>query len=203
MNSVKAVIFDIGRVILPVDWEKVTASLGLTVEQAESLRLEVVHGPHYDSYERGDISTSDFFAGFSKHYGLDHPTDELVSAWNSMIHAPFDGIEDVLQQLKKKVEIYTLSNTSQAHADHFLGTYKEFEHFHGIHTSFSLKARKPEKEIYLALLDEINHLPENTLFLDDLVENLEVAKGIGMNAEQTVNSVEQTKTILKKYGLRD
>jgi HAD superfamily hydrolase (TIGR01509 family) len=201
LKSIKAVIFDIGRVILPINWELVTKELELTLEQAKSLEEKVVNGEHYDLYERGKISTEQFFSQFPKQYDIHHPPEQLIEAWNKMILEPFEGIEIILQSLRDKVEIYTLSNTSEAHHDHFRGSYDIFDYFHEIHTSFSLGARKPEDQIYESLLQAIDHNPEQTLFIDDLEENLEAAKQQGMNAEKSVNSVETTRAILKKYGL--
>ncbi|NQZ01514.1 MAG: HAD family phosphatase [Bdellovibrionales bacterium] len=201
MKPIKAVIFDIGRVILPVDWESVTNGLGLSESEAEQLKERVVNGEHYDRYERGEIETKEFFEQFPSQYDIHHPPERLVEAWNSMILEPFEGIESVLESLKQQVEIFTLSNTSQVHHDHFIEEYDLFDHFHEIHTSFSLGARKPEDKIYQSLLEAINHNAEETLFIDDLDENLSAAKSQGMNAEKSVNSVETTKLILKKYGL--
>ncbi|MEO0335405.1 MAG: HAD family phosphatase [Pseudomonadota bacterium] len=201
MKSIKAVIFDIGRVILPIDWELVIKELGLDPEQADRLKEQVVNGEHYDRYERGLIETEEFFAQFPTQYDIHHSPEYLHKAWNAMILQPFDGIEGVLEVMKEKVELYTLSNTSQAHHDYFLSRYKLFEHFQEVHTSFSLGARKPEAEIYESLLAAIGHSPEETLFIDDLDENLAAAKEKGMNAEKSVNSVDTTISILKKYKL--
>ena len=201
MKSIKAVVFDIGRVILPLNWDLVTHGLGLDSVGAQELADKIVNGEHYDRYERGLIETDDFFARFGLEYGIDHPPEHLLKAWNAMILEPYEGIESLLSRLKNRVEIYTLSNTSRAHHDHFREFYDLFDHFHGIHTSFTLGFRKPEVEIYHSLLQAIGHSPECTLFIDDLDENLEVARALGMNAEKSVDSVETTEEILKKYGL--
>ena len=59
--------------------------------------------------------------------------------------------------------------------------------------------RKPEKRIYNTLLENINMRPENTLFVDDTLVNLESAKETGIISEQSIDSVTNLEAIFKKY----
>ena len=198
---INAVIFDIGRVILPIDWSRVIESLGLTPEQGAELGSRVAQGEYYDIYERGGMSTEDFFKGFEKEYGLNHSEEEIRKAWMQLILPPFMGIDEVLSHLKSSVEVYALSNTNEAHSSHFMKEFEVFAHFHEVFTSHGLQARKPEKEIYEKLLATTGKKPEETLFLDDLEVNIEAARELGMNAERVENSVDQVKQVLESYQL--
>lgn len=198
---IHAVVFDIGRVILPIEWSNVINALGLSKEEGDQLSRLVATGSHYDSYERGRITTDEFFEGFSQHYELYHPINELKVAWAQLLAPPFLGIEEILIHLKSKLEIHALSNTNQAHFEQFSRDFSEFSHFQNIFTSYELEARKPEKEIFLKLMSEINKKPEEIIFLDDMPENVEAARALGIHAEIVKNSVEEIKKVLSKYNL--
>lgn len=198
---INAVIFDIGRVILPIDWSRVIASLGLTPDEGAELGNRVATGEYYDAYERGDMSTEDFFKGFEKEYGLNHTEDEIRRAWMQLILPPFMGIDEVLSHLKQSVEVYALSNTNEAHSAHFMREFEVFEHFHEVYTSHGLQARKPEKEIFEKMLALVKKVPGETLFLDDLEDNIVAARELGMNAERVENSVDQVRQVLERYSL--
>jgi len=198
---IKAVVFDVGRVILPIEWSNVVKSLGLSDQEGKAFGQKVGHGSHYDLYERGQLSTEDFFSGFSKEYGLHHDKDQLKEAWALLIHPPFDGIHEVLEHLKSQVEVYALSNTNPAHFEKFMSEYTEFSHFHKVFTSFHLNARKPEHEIYFKVVETLQMPPAEILFLDDMAENVHAARNIGMHSEKVENSVEEIHKVLSHYKL--
>ena len=47
--------------------------------------------------------------------------------------------------------------------------------------SFEVGSRKPEPEIYHKALDVANAKAENSLFIDDLIENIEIARSMDIN----------------------
>jgi epoxide hydrolase-like predicted phosphatase len=198
---IKSVIFDIGRVVLPIDWDRVVETLGLTRDAGHRLAHLVSTGHHYDSYERGDISTEEFFLGFEREYGLSHHPEKLKEAWLALLLPPFPGLGAVLKSLKNRAEVYALSNTNEAHYDHFSKKFEIFEHFHQLFASHHLQARKPEPQIYQSVLIRIQRQPHEVLFLDDLQVNIDAARDLGMNAERVENSVEQIKQALQAHGL--
>lgn len=198
---IKAVIFDIGRVVLPIDWDRVVQKLGLSAEEGKILGHQVSTGAHYDAYERGALTTEQFFSGFAEQYGLYHEPHELHAAWQELLLPPFAGLEEVLVELKNHATIYGLSNTNEAHYERFTQDFAIFQHFEKVYASHHLNARKPEPEIYQKVLKELNHPPQATLFLDDLHDNVAAARNLGMNSVQVENSVEQIIQALQQFGI--
>ncbi|OGU38418.1 MAG: hypothetical protein A2X61_11510 [Ignavibacteria bacterium GWB2_35_12] len=107
--------------------------------------------------------------------------DELFDkAFNeTLIKIKPDAIECV-QKLKNKGKVVLLSNTNQIHYEYFQKECEElFSLFDELYFSYLLGARKPEQEIFKILLQKTGFTPNETLFVDDSVENIAVAKDLG------------------------
>ena len=91
-----------------------------------------------------------------------------------------------MEETQRKYRTFLLSNTNNIHRIKFEKDFKDVtgkelhSYFENVHYSFELHARKPEKEIFLKVL-EVNHLiAEETLLIDDSLPNIETAKSLGM-----------------------
>lgn len=75
--------------------------------------------------------------------------------------------------------LFVLSNMSKDYIE-FLCEMPVFQHFEGEIISCEVGLIKPEREIYNLLLDRYNLVPEQTMFIDDRVENVEAAATLGI-----------------------
>jgi putative hydrolase of the HAD superfamily len=66
--------------------------------------------------------------------------------------------------------------------------------------SYELRMAKPDPAIYRHVLKELGTLPEETLFLDDKLVNIEAAQSLGIKAIQFSN-VERLRIDLVAQGL--
>jgi putative hydrolase of the HAD superfamily len=66
--------------------------------------------------------------------------------------------------------------------------------------SYQLRMAKPDPAIYLHVLRELNTRPEETLFLDDKLDNILAARALGIQAIQ-FSSVQQLRDDLIATGL--
>lgn len=87
-----------------------------------------------------------------------------------------------LNTLKEKYHVSILSNTNDIHISFVHEMLKEkydIEDFYmlvdKVYYSHEIKMHKPDSEIYQHVLDNAPYLPEETLFLDDNLENIEEA----------------------------
>ena len=188
-NSIRNIIFDLGGVILNIDPQLTIDAfrkLGwqdFYDESQRSLNRELFH-----DFEQGSASPEAFRNNVRKMIPHQITDSEIDDAWSAMIlDIPEERI-NYLEELKKKYRIFLLSNTSEIHRikfhrnfeDHFGYSFHDlFEHNFYSH---EMGLRKPNPEIYLRALNEANLIPEETLFIDDMPENIEAAKLLGMNA---------------------
>lgn len=100
-------------------------------------------------------------------------------------------------QASGKFKVYGLTNWSAETFPYAFNTYKFLQSFEGIVVSGEEKMIKPEKGIYLTLLERYNLKPEETFFMDDNIKNVEVAKSRGIHAIQFTGTDENLAEIGK------
>lgn len=177
-NGYRNIIFDLGGVILNIDFEltaKAFTDLGVKNFSDHFGQFKI--SPLFLSYEVGNIDDNGFFDAIRNETGLPLTDEQITRAWNALLlDFPQERI-DLLLELKQRYNIYLLSNTNALHATQFqeqlkqqTGLYLE-DIFHKVYMSHQVHLRKPGKEIYELVLQENNLKPEETLFLDDTHTN--------------------------------
>ena len=105
-----------------------------------------------------------------------------------MIRGTFNSSIQVLDKLKKKnYECYVLSNWS---AETFVGMkddYPFLQSFNGLLISGEDKLMKPDAAIYELAISRFNLIPQETVFIDDKLENIEAAKKLNLKTIHLVD----------------
>ena len=108
-----------------------------------------------------------------------------------MIRGIFNSSILVLDKLKKQnYECYVLSNWS---AETFVGMtddYPFLQSFNGLLISGDDNMMKPNAEIYELAIARFNLIPQETVFIDDKLENIEAAKKLKL---KTIHLVDPNK----------
>ncbi|KAF9169858.1 hypothetical protein BGX21_006743 [Mortierella sp. AD011] len=193
--SIKNLIFDLGNVILRIDQNASANSLKAlgatdfpTLAQHHDIKAIV-------DYEVGKISSAEFRSAIRSSTNLpDTVTDEeFDKAWNTMLLDFPKGRLEFVRSLKKDYgyKVYLLSNTNATHIEYVdkicLKDYQEDSlspFFDKIYYSHDIGYRKPSKEAFEHILKDQNLVASETLFLDDMLENVEAAKKCGLQAAQ-------------------
>lgn len=189
---IKNIIFDIGGVLLDIDYDltytKMGEIMGLDIKSGEipAHVFKVMLG-----YEKGEINTETFLWNLQKESSkLTPQPDKLIKAWNAMLIGWNPDRFEFLASLKNDYSLYVLSNTNDLHMEHF---YKDLKKHHNItdfdtkffdQTFYShlMKMRKPEIKIFKQVLKETGINPDESLFIDDNKENVEKAIEAGLHA---------------------
>lgn len=190
MKKIRNIIFDLGRVILPISPQTTNdnfKSLGISNFEDIIVNLKAHH--IFDGFEKGIVSTQEFIA-FIKSESSEPITDEaILEAWNSMLlEFPTDRI-NLLHILAKEFNIYLLSNTNEIHYQYYTTHFeKEFGYtfnsiFKKAYYSQQIGHRKPETSIYEHILKDQYISPHECLFLDDVSTNLDAASSIGIHTQ--------------------
>jgi len=198
MSNIKNIIFDLGNVIIDLDMIRFEKSMKeLWGDHFENARIESEKRQFFDKFETGDISPENFIWNWQHIYDqLEGKSSNLlephaiIKTWNSMlgpIHAARFGM---LERLKAKYNLYIFSNTNSIHIDwvdrylkrEYQSSIPDFEkkYFEKVYYSHIIRARKPHVDGFLWILDDADLIAEETLFIDDKIENIEGAKLAGM-----------------------
>ncbi|MEM0896864.1 MAG: HAD family phosphatase [Verrucomicrobiota bacterium] len=180
--TVTAVVFDIGNVLLPFDFDPATKAI-LSKSLRRSPEDVAAVTSLKDELETGAIDGHEFFAQVRERLDYQGSDEELEEAWTS-IFSPNPPMWDFVESLAGRLPLYLLSNTNAPHVRHMFRTFSVFSHFDGGVYSHEAKCAKPSEEIYRIAEHRFDLVPETTLYLDDLEENVATPRQLGWNAIQ-------------------
>ena len=104
----------------------------------------------------------------------------LTKEWVKMLTLKEDTAEYLKELKSRGFKIYILSNLSKESYD-YNSKYEFFKYTDGGVYSYEVKKIKPNPEIYTELLKKYNLIPEETIFIDDVKENIDAANKLKIN----------------------
>jgi glucose-1-phosphatase len=183
-GAADALLFDLGRVVLDIDFSKTLACwAGHAGCEPADLLGRFARDEIYRQHEQGKISDSDYFAALRCSLGIKLSDSQFLEGWNAIFCGEMPGIGRLLARAAEDLPLYAFSNTNSAHVDHFSKTYAYvLRHFREIFLSSSIGLRKPDAAAYDHVVKAIGVPPQRILFFDDLAENIEGARAQGLTA---------------------
>ena len=179
-NSISTVIFDLGRVLVNIDFEAFPNALGLLTPEARAPYQRAV-AMHAHLYETGKISTDEFIERLFAVFGGRYTREHLLHAWNEIIREDVPGMLGLIGRVQDQHATAMLSNTSVMHFEKAERECSTVRKITRRFLSFEVGVAKPAPEIYEHVIRELHTEPARILFIDDLVENVEAAQKAGMN----------------------
>ena len=189
MQNIKNIIFDYGNVIFLLDFQQLKEGWNrIAISGPDAFFSHGVQHPIFDQFDKGHITEKDFRDFIREKSGkADLSDEEIDAAWNSLLLGVADGTHEVLAELKQKYRTFLLSNINPIHYNYIMNYLKTefgFENndhlFEKTYYSHFVGLRKPDKAIFEKVLSENGLKAEETLFIDDIAENLEPAKALGI-----------------------
>ena len=184
-GAADALLFDLGRVVLDIDFGKVVACWAghAGCEVADLAGRFSWRDEFYQRHEKGEISDGEFFAALRNRLGVELSDAQFLEGWNKIFAGEIPGIAPLLARAAQCLPLYAFSNTNKAHVEYFSGAYADvLGHFREIFLSSAIGLRKPNAEAYDHVVRAIGVPPERIVFFDDLAENVEGARGRGLTA---------------------
>jgi putative hydrolase of the HAD superfamily len=198
---IKNIIFDVGRVLVEVNWLQVMKDLGFDGETLERVSKATVFSPAWLEY---DASVLPYEELLKKFIANDPEMKEQILLF--MEHEQdaireFSYANEWVKSFKDKgYGCYILSNYPKRTFEISMGERSFEEHMDGAIYSWQVKVSKPNREIYEILLDRYGLKAEECLFMDDTARNLEVAKEFGIHTILFTDK-EEAEEELKKIGI--
>lgn len=178
---IDTVIFDLGGVL--VDFHPIEAmkNSGFTDEAIEVFKEKIFSGVwgYCDKLNYSDEQIRSYQKQFVPGYEeyVDKLWDNITNITSVMPYS-YEWLKSLKNQGKK---IYILSNFGNPSFDINSKFYTFLELADGKVISYEVKELKPDAVIYNHLIDKYNITPKNAVFIDDLEENINGAKAIGLN----------------------
>ena len=199
--ALRAVVFDYGIVLTgPPDaaaWTNLLRITGLPQE-----RFEPLYWANRLALDEGKLTGISYWQNFLREAGLPLDHAEELSRWDARLWTVQNPVMLAWQLAVKQRCLLTaiLSNIS----DNVLENIeREFDWIHRFDVqvwSYQLGIAKPDPAIYRHTLGKLGTQPEETLFIDDKLPNVEAARALGIQAIE-YSSVEQLREELIARGL--
>lgn len=204
MTGIQNIIFDMGNVLLEWNARKNIERLEANSERADQLEKVILKSGIWEKQDTGELSP-------------EQAIDLVKSQLDSSYHAAVEGIfldwyrhvevykdlQDYAIQLSQKgYRIYILSNTSAIYYEiERAGLLPITQVLSGKILSFEEQCMKPDVAIFQTCLERYQLLAERCVFIDDIEQNVQVARSLGMEAIQCQNSqqvIEELQVILDR-----
>ena len=193
MKKCKAIIFDLGAVILNINYQNtIDEFTKLGVNNAATFYSKKVQTNLFNQIETGMISSNEFLKALQKET-KNANINQVEKAWNAMLlDLPEERIQ-LIEKLKNNYSIYLLSNTNAIHIDAIkkqLGKRKWLAFcklFDKMYLSHELGLRKPDVKIFEYILNEQKLKAEEVFFIDDSPQHIASAKKIGIHCHHLLD----------------
>ena len=183
-NSADALLFDLGRVVLDIDFGKVLATwAGHAGCEPAQLVARFAPNDAWHRHERGEISDAEFFEALRKSLGIGISDAQFLEGWNAIFTGEMPDIAASLARAGQRLPLYAFSNTNNAHVVHFSQAYADvLGHFRDIYLSSSIGLRKPEAAAFDHVVKAIGVPAPRIVFFDDSADNIAGARARGLTA---------------------
>ncbi|MDP3849523.1 MAG: HAD family phosphatase [Luteolibacter sp.] len=176
-------LYDIGRVLLDFDFESSLARLlpaGCTDPHERMTRLL----DRKDDFEAGAIDPDTYIHWALGVLGSDATPAEFRDAWQK-IFTPNEAMWERVRELSAAGHrLILFSNTNAIHCPWVFDAYPEFSLFDEAVLSFETGSIKPHPPIYQHALDTHRLIPRETLYIDDMPENIATGREFGFQCHQ-------------------
>jgi len=202
-NSPSFLYFDLGNVLLFFDHDVACRQMAEVagVGHAQVRQVAFDSGLEWQ-YERGEISSREFYEHFCEQIGSRPGFNELLHAASAI----FDlnkRIVPLIAHLKSAgYRMGILSNTCDAHWNYISNGRYRFvnQYFTTYALSYEIGWMKPENEIYMSAANLAGTTPDEIFFVDDREENVAAATNAGFDAVK-YTSVHDLACELRDRGL--
>jgi len=200
----KHVVFDFGQVLVHFEPSYMVGKYISDPEDAKLLETVVFDRLYWDRLDAGTISDSEVVEAFQKRLPerLWNVANHIYYHWIYNI-PEVEGMRELIQYIKAEfnVSVFLLSNIPRYFAEHS-DEIPILKLVDSCVFSAVCGMVKPNVEIYQHLCSECGILPEETLFVDDRMKNIEGARKVGITGYLFDGNVAKLRsyfdTVLKK-----
>lgn len=176
------IIFDLGGVLVHLDWDKVCAPLARLSDQTyDAVMKEVRNGPIVESSMLGHLTPQEFHRSLCAKINVDIDFDPFIDTWNGLLDADED-MASFVEELGTDHRLVLASNTDATHFAFAREHFRVMQVFDQLFLSYEIGLLKPDPAYFHHVLYGLWASPGDCIFIDDRAENVQVARGTGINA---------------------
>ncbi|MGQ7847769.1 HAD-IA family hydrolase [Granulosicoccus sp. 3-233] len=179
---VEALLFDMGGVVLEVDFGKVFQAMeGLSALPLQAIRQRFSMDEAYRQHERGLLGEAAYLQHLREQLKLDAADADIVAAWNAIFGDEITEALDAIQAISHRYPCDGFTNTNATHQVYWDTVHPRIRQtFRHLFVSSEIGLRKPDAEAFEYISRSIGTPLQNILFFDDTPENIEGAARVGL-----------------------
>lgn len=196
----KTVIFDVGRVIVRWEPERLVHDIVGDAAEAERLSRDVINGTWFGWTDAG-MAWEESVAKRTAEFPADATTIQtFVDRWDEAVPGLIPGTEAIIEELHAAgTPLYALTNFASDTFQRTKGRFSVFSRFRDIVVSGDEGTIKPDEAIYRMCLARANAKAEDCVFIDDTLVNIEAANRLGIHGLHFVDA-EKLRLDLRSLG---
>jgi glucose-1-phosphatase len=180
---IKALLFDLGDVIVGLDFERSYSKLeALSRFKRDEIPGVIQRSRLAEIYERGEVSNREFHAEFCRTLDLEIGYPEFEDLWADVFVPELLLPDALFETLGQSRRLVLLSNTNEIHFNFIQRQYPVLRHFDDFVLSYRIGSLKPSPEIYQEAVRAAGCSPAECFFTDDKQENVDAARRVGIDA---------------------
>ncbi|MGB9605541.1 MAG: HAD family hydrolase, partial [Bryobacteraceae bacterium] len=173
----RAILFDLGQVLVPFDLERGYRALAPYCSYApQEIRARIAASGLVRPFEEGRIPAAEFVRGISAALGLEVSYEQFCELWGSIFLPETLVPESLVEALARRFRLLILSNTNVLHYAMIEQRYGIVRRFHDRVLSYEVGALKPDERIYREALRRAGCEPGECFYVDDIPEYVEAAR---------------------------
>jgi FMN phosphatase YigB (HAD superfamily) len=183
--QIKAIIFDIGSVIIRLDPARAIAAIGAGSKLSpDKVWAAVPQDPMWQGWQEGRVTPKDWYENVIARFHTPISFGEFCGAWNSILCPELILPERLFKQLSEKCRLVLLSNTDPIHVGCMESKFPFIRYFPERIYSCDVGASKPGLKIFRAAIRAAGVPAKQILFVDDIQKNVLAARRLGLKAHQ-------------------
>jgi putative hydrolase of the HAD superfamily len=184
-RHIRAVIFDLGRVLVDIDVSKGIFALFAErfSDDPKAVMQKLSADELMNRYNAGQISPEQFHKALCDKFGLRITFQRFAQLWCDIL-SPVPGMGELLREISSRVCLGLLSDTDPLHWNYLVRKYDVLRCIENPTLSYQIGSVKPCAESYLTAAKNVNTPPQACLYIDDLAVNVKGALAVGMDAVQ-------------------
>ncbi len=204
MIKIKCIIFDLGGVIVNLDFSNFFGSI-ITQSPLNKPQTPIIleFFRQSDIYHQGLMSDKEFYQlAFTTLQVCELNQKNFFSAFNSIISGYNPEIIELIKEIKdnNNLKLVCLSNINSSHWKYLLNKkWDFFDYFDEIILSHEIHMTKPTKKIFQYVIQKVGCLPEEIVFIDDSLKNIRSAIELGIIGIKFINKEELIEELKKLH----
>ena len=196
------IVFDLGGVVFDWQPDKIISGLFDDEKSKSLIKQQIFQHPDWLELDKGTLTTEQAIQRGVKRTRLSHTKISQVFHAVPPSLTPLKETVELIRYLKNTSnKLYVLSNISHASIDYLEQNYSFWHLFDGKIFSCKIHKIKPQPEIYQHLLNKFELEANETIFIDDMAENLRAASELGIKIIQFINADQCRKELIKYQAI--